>query len=448
MKLRWICFLGLYMGMASLSAQTDGANPDALLAAVEKASPLYVKAQKAAVAALEQEGYETDEEFAARNVAAADISNTEEGRAYFEAVRALEAETFTVAPSKMTVTSSPFDKASKSYTFTLNSSDPAVPFKGELVYSLKESTDLKTDFSKLEAAIKAKTLGAALTYQIALGKEAYRVVGLRAQVGIAMGTEGSEALVQVDFTRSHWDFVAGKRAKPTIVALIDLVKVPGGLFQQGNSDNGPVHKVTLAGFSLGSSEVTQWQYQTVMGTNPSKFRGDDLPVEQVSWFDAVAFCNKLSVREGLTPYYTLKGVEVTTSAKATGYRLPTEAQWEYAARGGLKGQSFTYSGGNEPDPLGWYDENSDMKSHPVATKAPNSLGLFDLTGNVKEWCQDWYGAYSAKAQVDPAGAESGTGRVLRGGSWRYSAFYATVFSRDAYGPEVQANNIGFRVVRP
>ncbi|MEI8095975.1 MAG: SUMF1/EgtB/PvdO family nonheme iron enzyme [Spirochaetales bacterium] len=445
--------LALLLTALPLAAQSEGPNPDALVADVESAGAALAKAQKAAAAELTQEGYETDEEFAARQAEATNLSGSLVELDYTNAVSALEAETFAVPAGKLKVTAAPFDKVAKAYTFTVTSSDPAVPFKGDVVYSIKDSQDLKGDFTKVEAAFKAKTLGANLTYQIVRRAPGYRVVGVAAEVGIDLASDAPETLWSVPFGNARWDFVAGKRAKPTAVGLVDLVRVEGGTFQMGSTDGEadekPVHKVTLSAFSIGTTEVTQAQYQSLMGTNPSSFQGDDLPVETVSWFEAVAFCNKLSLAEGLTPFYTIKGTAVTTSAKATGYRLPTEAQWEFAARGGAKSQGSTYAGSSDLETVAWYGDNSD-KTHSVATKAPNELGLFDLSGNVWEWCQDWYGAYLAKAQTDPAGAASGSNRVLRGGSWGNNASFATVSSRlyNYGGPGYQDGYIGFRVVRP
>lgn len=237
------------------------------------------------------------------------------------------------------------------------------------------------------------------------------------------------------------------------VGLFDMVAVSGGSFKMGSARDGPIHTVTVSGFKMSRTEVTQAQYEAITGKNPSYFKSKadyapNRPVEQVSWYEAVAFCNLLSSKEGLTPAYTIAGTTVTLNQKATGYRLPTEAEWEYAARGGGKPDGTTYSGSNDIDTVAWYENNSDNGTHAVAMKAANSLGLFDMSGNVWEWCWDWYGAYSATAQTNPLGAASGTGRLVRGGGWRGDPSGCAVAYRGVDRPNAQYIVIGFRVVRP
>jgi formylglycine-generating enzyme required for sulfatase activity len=196
------------------------------------------------------------------------------------------------------------------------------------------------------------------------------------------------------------DAPAGKNARFKVFVLPPgMVYVAGGTFQMGSnseSDEKPIHTVTVSSFYMDKTEVTQAEYRKVMGKNPSNFSGcDDCPVEKVSWHDANAYAQKV------------------------GKRLPTEAEWEYAARGGNKSKGYTYSGGNNLDAVGCYLLNSGSKTHPVAQKQPNELGLYDMSGNVLEWCSDWYdkGYYSRSPQNDPQGPNSGKYRVLRGGSW-------------------------------
>jgi len=233
------------------------------------------------------------------------------------------------------------------------------------------------------------------------------------------------------------------------------VHVPGGSFRMGSdsgdSDEKPVHTVTVSGFYIMNTEVTQADYTALMGTNPSYFKGDSLPVEQVSWYDAVAYANKLSQKDGLTPAYTTSGTNVTWNKSANGWRLPTEAEWEYAALGGPKAQglatSAVYAGSTDLGSVAWYSGNSGSKTHQVATKAPNTLGLYDMSGNVREWTNDWYGSYSSGSQTDPTGAASGTNRVYRGGSWDIDASYARSAYRNDYTPDGRNNYLGFRLVR-
>jgi len=263
-------------------------------------------------------------------------------------------------------------------------------------------------------------------------------------------------------------------AKWDIESIYEMVFVPGGSFEMGNPSGGesnerPVHTVTLTGFYMGKYEVTQAQYQAVMGTNPSKFSGINLPVEQVTWYDALVFCNKLSIMEGLTPAYRISGSTdpaawgtVPTSSNATwnavevvggstGYRLPTEAQWEYAAKGGNGSPgNYTYSGSNTVGDVAWYSGNVSYGSgtKAVGTKAPNGLDLYDMSGNVVEWCWDWYGSYSSEAQTDPQGASSGSNRVARGGSWGYPVGGVRSASRGRDAPILRSDGFGFRLVRP
>ena len=218
---------------------------------------------------------------------------------------------------------------------------------------------------------------------------------------------------------------------------IDMVKVEAGTFMMGATsemqkpynDEKPVHQVTLTNnYYMGKYEVTQSLWQAVMGSNPSKFKGDDLPVERVSWNDCREFISKLN---GLT---------------GKKFRLPTEAEWEYAARGGKKSRGYQYSGSSNISDVAWYVDNSGLKTHPVGTKQANELGIYDMTGNVWEWCQDWYGSYVSSSQTNPTGDVSGPRRVGRGGSWYYNdRFCRSSFRyRDALGR--RNGDLGLRLV--
>jgi formylglycine-generating enzyme required for sulfatase activity len=269
-------------------------------------------------------------------------------------------------------------------------------------------------------------------------------------------------------------------------SLVEMVRVPGGTYTMGSPstdtsrDSGETeHRVKVSSFWMGKYEVTQAQWNAVMGTTIEQLqtaasggstdygRGNNYPVYYVSWYDALVFCNKLSMTEGLTPAYRISGSTdpaawgaVPTSSNATwnavtivsgstGYRLPTEAQWEYAARGGQSASGYKiYSGSNTVGDVAWYSGNSGSKTHEVGTKAANELGLHDMSGNVYEWCWDWYGNYSSGAQTDPAGASSGSYRVNRGGSWFYSAQYARSAYRIYFYPYNRLSYLGFRLLRP
>ena len=232
----------------------------------------------------------------------------------------------------------------------------------------------------------------------------------------------------------------------------NMVLINGGAFTMGSSANewgrssneGPQRNVTLDSFYMGKYPVTQAEYQEVMGVNPSYFKGTDLPVEQVNWFDAVEYCNKLSLKEGLSPVYAINKNTVNWNPGANGYRLPTEAEWEYACRAGTV---TPYYSGTSLDDAGWYSGNSREKTHPVGEKQPNPWGLYDMHGNVLEWCWDWLGNYSGEAQTNPQGAASGASRVYRGGAWYFAAQQARSAFRFGNVPLLRSFVTGFRLVR-
>ena len=192
-----------------------------------------------------------------------------------------------------------------------------------------------------------------------------------------------------------------------------MVYVEGGMFTMGataeqgssaKSNEKPAHQVTLSSYFIGQTEVTQELWLAVMGTNPASYNGTNMPVEHVSWNDCQEFVAKLNELTGMN------------------FRLPTEAEWEYAARGGNKSEGYKYSGSNNASSVAWGNGNGSVITHPVATKNANELGIYDMSGNVWEWCQDWYGSYST-AQTNPTGPDSGTYRVIRGGgSYNYYVY--------------------------
>lgn len=219
----------------------------------------------------------------------------------------------------------------------------------------------------------------------------------------------------------------------------DMMPVAGGTFCMGatksmdsdaNDDESPLHDVTLSDYYIGKTEVTQALWRTVMGTYPSEFRGDNLPVESVSWNDCQEFIRKLNAKTG------------------KDFRLPTEAEWEYAARGGNRSRGYKYSGSDNIDAIAWYDGSSNSKTHPVATKQANELGIYDMSGNVWEWCSDWYGPYGSNAQTNPKGAASGLSRVYRGGCWYYSARFCRSTYRYCIAPGFRYDYLGFRLALP
>lgn len=213
-----------------------------------------------------------------------------------------------------------------------------------------------------------------------------------------------------------------------------MIYVKGGTFRMGSNDGHyywekPIHQVTLTkGYYIGETEVTQELWTAVMGSNPSYFSGNtQFPVECVSWNDCQTFISKLNELTGET------------------FRLPTEAQWEYAARGGNKSNGFRFSGSDALDDVAWYCDNSSSSTHPVKTKAPNELGIYDMNGNVDEWCYDVFDSYSYAAQTDPTGPSTGSNRVHRGCSWFDSAEHCRVAYRDGYSPTISGNGLGLRL---
>ena len=216
----------------------------------------------------------------------------------------------------------------------------------------------------------------------------------------------------------------------------DMVEVRGGTFRMGatseqgegaTSDVKPVHSVTLSGYYIGKTEVTQALWQAVMGSNPSEFTGDELPVEYVSWYDCQEFIRKLNALTG------------------QNFRLPTEAEWEFACRGGNNSRGYKYSGSNYIVNVAWYEDNSGSEPHPVSTRLPNELGIYDMSGNVWEWCSNWHGEYSGEAQTNPAGPYDGYRRIGRGGSWRDRSDDCLSAIRSAGSPDKGSCALGLRL---
>lgn len=250
----------------------------------------------------------------------------------------------------------------------------------------------------------------------------------------------------------------GGNASSSSVVSSSMIKVDGGTFTMGDtaggSDEKPTHSVTLSSFYIGKYEVTQKEYQSLMSTNLSNFKGDNLPVESVSWFDAIKFCNAKSQGEGLPLAYNpatgelldSSGAVTTDVTKVKGYRLPTEAEWEYAAKGGNKSRGFKYSGSYSPDSVAIYNSS---QTSTVGSKTANELGLYDMSGNVGEWCQDWYDStyYGKSPSNNPYNSVSGSFRVFRGGSWFLYSVFLLSYLRYFYSPDSGDYDLGFRLVR-
>jgi len=288
------------------------------------------------------------------------------------------------------------------------------------------------------------------------------------------------------------------QADITAMAAKDFVWVSGGTFKMGQNGDGtannvtPIHDVTLTGYWMSKYQVTQDKWFEVMGTNPSYFHGGTdrepadgevqgrRPVERINWYDAIEFCNRLSIKEGLTPAYeierplgagwttdyTLWGPKPTGSStnnwdrarivpSSEGYRLPTGAQWEYAAKGGQKSKGYIYSGSDDIDEVAWYTNNSSIdgtsanrRTREVGLLLPNELEIYDMSGNVWGWCFDGWGGYSAVAKIDPAVGFAGVDRLIRGGSWLDTASNTRSVDRDVIYASYWGSFIGLRLARP
>ena len=250
-----------------------------------------------------------------------------------------------------------------------------------------------------------------------------------------------------------------------------MIFVQGGIFEMGQPDpdiggagwtdnEQPVHGVKVNDFYIGKYPVTQKLYQKIMDNNPSDFSGSSHPVESVSWYDAIEFCNKLSHANKLEPCYKNRGKMIECDFSAGGYRLPTEAEWEYAALGGKLSQGYKFSGSNNIDEVAWYDKNANENywkcphadregTQPVGLKKPNELGLHGMSGNIWEWCWDWHDRkyYAKSPNNNPTGPARGTSRILRGGFWFGGACNCRAKFRSLSDPNYSSSIIGFRIIR-
>ena len=277
-----------------------------------------------------------------------------------------------------------------------------------------------------EGMIKLKA-SAPSNLQITLSKDATAIQ----QSTVAQPTVAQQPVVQTPVTNSDNISIPVKDG-----ISIDMVRVEAGTFTMGATpemkspydDEKPKHRVTLTNdYYIGKYEVTQALWKAVMGDNPSKFKGENLPVEQVSWNDCQIFIGKLNNITGKT------------------FRLPTEAEWEYAARGGKKSKGYRFSGSKDPYEVAWYISNSENKSHPIGSRQANELNIYDMSGNVSEWCQDTYSKYEKTSQINPIGASNELNRVIRGGSWIDNGWHCHSSDRGAQSPDWSHSSLGFRL---
>jgi formylglycine-generating enzyme required for sulfatase activity len=285
--------------------------------------------------------------------------------------------------------------------------------------------------------------------------------------GFTVGGSLNVSVAKTGFTISDTPKMVTIYYYANAIVIPELVRIEGGTFTMGSPFNepqrrsyeGPQHQVMVNSFYMGKYEVTQAEYEAVMGTNPSWFSGSNRPVEMVSWYDAVEFCNRLSQSEGLTPAYTINGTNVTCNWNANGYRLPTEAEWEYACRACTTTPFSTGSNisTSQANYNGDYPYNNNPKginrgtTTPVGSFAPNPWGLYDMHGNVWEWCWDCWDydtRYSSEAQNNPRGPVFGGSCIKRGGGYNMYGQELRSAYRYSHEPWIVTPNSGFRLVRP
>ena len=436
---------------AQSTTQSAGKSPKELLTAVIDAEKA-VKDQEAKITLLlAKEPYETANEYADRKAVYDDggILNSLKAK-YNDDKKAFEADIYTVANDKVDLKFSTFNRETKEWTVSLKSLDLTCPFDDTKTINISGAKDLATEFAKIDELLQAKKLIGLIKYRYVYYMDGkYAVQVFLAEIRDS-NTENTP-IPSLNFFKPNFTFTSSESAK-SILSYMNQVYVKGGVFGMGStsgaSNQKPMHEVRVSDFWIMNTEVMQKDYASLMGKNPSDYMGDYRPVENVSWYEAVAYANMLSQKDGLRAAYTISGTNVSCDFAANGWRLPTEAEWEYAARGGQSSRGNVYSGSNDINAVAWHKRNSGERTKQVGTKEANELGLFDMSGNVWEWCWDWYGKYSGGSQTNPLGAASGSLRVLRGGCWDYNSSNCSVASRDNVIPDYRSSDGGFRVLRP
>ncbi len=406
-----------------------------------------------------------------------------------EAIAKLERKIFTIGAPQVKLTVGSFDRNLKYWPITVESPDPNFLFKSSFRYSIAGASDIGATYTAFDSLVKTNSLAGEADYSVIRKGSGTYLVEIKAVKIVHKATgrllardEGAKTSFMF-YTRDPGVRLAdGLSSLKTARDTWQIVTVEGGSFQMGalggEDDQKPVHQVTLPSFLIGKFEVTVGEFRAfvestgyrtqaelsgggyvwtgrewkrdknVTWMNPGFVQTERDPVTVVSWNDTAEYCNWLSWKEGLQPAYRALADSYYVDWTRNGYRLPTEAQWEYAARGGRGSRGSAYAGSVDVRLAAWYYGNSDNRTHAIGTKNPNELGLYDFSGNAWEWCLDWYGAYPTGAQTDPRGPESGTHRVLRGGSYASDEAACKPTYRGAFGPSLALNYSGFRVARP
>lgn len=340
-----------------------------------------------------------------------------------------------------TITVKVKDYPAATVSFKIEQAAPVVAVSSTLMtfkaYETEKDNTLETNVEASQIEISSSASWASCAIDGNIDSTGKAKLKCKANVNTSASDRTATITVKVKFCPSVK--ATFKIEQKGIFDSYEMVLVEGGTFTMGATDEQggdasdiekPAHNVTLSTFSIGKFEVTQALWRVVMGSNPSKFKGDDLPVENISWADCQTFITKLNQKSG------------------KNYRLPTEAEWEYAARGGKNSKKYKFSGGNTVDEVAWNHANSGEKTHVVGQKFPNELGIYDMSGNVWEWCSDLYGSYPSTPQTNPTGPSSGSNHVIRGGSYDFGSTACRVSARSYIGPSGYRSDIGLRLVLP